>query len=226
MRKRTSSSRVSEEEAMELLFSKDSDLPKEILEPLCTAIGALVLLWGAVEMSLHLLVVTAFDDAGGKEIEDEFPRALARKIKFLRKSFRHLGPLKPFAKECLSLLELTAELGTKRHGVIHAAATGFDVDTGRVDFTGLDADKTGHLVKIVRYSVLELNELCLVSAELAGRLSEIGSRIHEAVTREDQFENDTGPLRDKPVRSLPFGKKGSDTFLKFVKRILTRIRIH
>ncbi|MDE2464916.1 MAG: hypothetical protein KGO02_14525 [Alphaproteobacteria bacterium] len=192
MRRRTKSSLNADE--LDKFFRATGSIPKEIMPAFLEAVGAVVLAWGTLEIALHLIVVTAYDDGGGKCMGEEFPRALKRKTSFLRKACKKLPSVVLFADEIISLAREIDDLSDRRNEVIHSIVTGFDNVTERIDFTSLDANKDGHLIKVSRYSVLEMNQLSLECARLGGVVAQFHDRFHDGVMAQTEANNSSGAI--------------------------------
>jgi hypothetical protein len=124
-------------------------VPEELMPPLFSGVGMIAMNFAFVENTLDAWTAFAYRDFGGSAIEQEMPRQLARKIKFLRKCFGRLDGLKPFATEALAIVNRTSELSDMRHYVIHGVLAGFDhEDNEAFYFRKIDIsdDKTEHIL--------------------------------------------------------------------------------
>ena len=123
-------------------------IPDDLFPLLSLSVGQLVLSWSVVEVSLDQWVAIIYQGVGGKQIEREMPRALSRKIKFLRRCFKSILALEPFAEEATNLLGRAKELSSIRHTVVHGYVSKYDPDTQTATFVKLDAGKEIHQINI------------------------------------------------------------------------------
>ena len=121
-------------------------LPDDLFPPLSMSVGQLVLSWSFVENSLDQWVAIIYQGVGGKQIEREIPRALKRKIKFLRRCFKNIALLEPFAEEAIELLGQAKDVSDIRHIVVHGYISKYDSNTQTVTFVKLDARKDIHRI--------------------------------------------------------------------------------
>ncbi len=105
---------------------------------LCKAIGHIVINWSATEQSLDLAVSTVFRLSGGKTLEDELPRSLSRKTKFMRNAFRKLPALSPLAQSGMELMSTIDRCAKQRHEMVHGALACEGADNGSWYFIKLD----------------------------------------------------------------------------------------
>jgi hypothetical protein len=82
---------------------------------LCQAVGFLVIDWALIEQQIDNWVNVSFNNCGGNSIHghETIPHALKRKIDFLKKSFKTLPLLAPFASEGLNLLTRISTLSSQ-----------------------------------------------------------------------------------------------------------------
>ncbi len=114
------------------------ELPPDVIEPLWAAIGHMVHSWSVVEMCLDYNTAIIFRLAGGRHLDDQLPQALGRKIRFLRRCFKQIEPLRGFADEALGYIDEAKRLSETRHLVVHGSATKYDPDKQAFGFVKLD----------------------------------------------------------------------------------------
>ena len=119
-------------------------IPDDLFPPLSMAVGQMVLSWSFVEVSLDQWVAIIYQGVGGRNLAEEIPRALTRKIKFLRRCFRNIAALDPFAEEATKLLDRAKEISEIRHTVVHGYISKYEPHTQTVTFVKLDAEKDIH----------------------------------------------------------------------------------
>jgi len=133
-------------------------IPEEIFQPLCTAVGQIVVNWSFVEQSLNIWIITIYQAAGGKDIERVIPQSLNRKIKFLRKCFRQIQALVSFKDEGLDFITRAKELSTVRHFVVHGTISTYEETDHMLTFVKLDIvdDGTIHKTNELRITARKL----------------------------------------------------------------------
>lgn len=85
-------------------------------------IGRLAVAWGHLEMGLDMIISITLV-LGGSEIEPERPRALNRKLRYLRRYFLSSDMPEPGKQAYLKLLEEIRVRSDFRHDIIHGAIT-------------------------------------------------------------------------------------------------------
>jgi hypothetical protein len=88
-------------------------------ELLFSSIGRLTISWARLEVALDALITIIHHRVGGKSIETEMPWMLARKLKYIRKCFAKLGPLKLYAQGVSELMEEIRLASEMRQNIIH-----------------------------------------------------------------------------------------------------------
>lgn len=90
---------------------------------LCECIGFVVVHWSLTERQLDNWVNVCFNNCGGKKFQNGhgIPKALNRKITFLKRCLRRLSILEAFRDEGIDLLNRISESSEKRHNLIHGA---------------------------------------------------------------------------------------------------------
>ena len=142
----------------------DKLFPDDFFPMISLSVGQLVIGWSFVEMSLKQWIAIIYHGAGGKHIEHEIPRGLKSEIKFLRRCFRNISSLEPFANEATSVLDRAAKLADIRHAVVHGYPSKYDSDTQTVTFVKLDARKHIHRIMgrpITFSQLLDAGRVCL-----------------------------------------------------------------
>ncbi len=158
-------------------------IPDDLFPRLSLSVGQLILKWSFVEVSLDQWVAVVYQGVGGKQIEQEIPRGLKRKIKFLRRCFKSIPALEPFAEEATNLLSRAKKLSSIRHTIVHGYLSKYDPHTQTVTFVKLDARKDIQRVNETPLTIAQLLDagreclnLSTDSARLAKRLAERFSR--------------------------------------------------
>src|SRR5579885_1178054 len=95
-----------------------------------SAVGNFVVNWAVLEHLLDSMGAVIFHLAGGKAVNHQMQRNLSRKIAFLRRCFKSLGALQPFADEAIEFIAEADRLSDTRHFVVHGIPSLIEEDTG------------------------------------------------------------------------------------------------
>jgi hypothetical protein len=95
-------------------------------EPLCGAIGHIIVNWTFVDTALSTWCAIVYHSVGGKHREPELPRNTSRKLTFLRRCFRRIDALKPYQAEALATLDAAERLAETRNFVAHGSISEYD----------------------------------------------------------------------------------------------------
>jgi hypothetical protein len=125
---------------------------------LFAAIGKIAVAWAFVEHGLEQCVAIAYRRCGGNKLSNQVPRALSKKIDFMRKAFRRLAALAKFQPEGLALLGRIQQSSEDRHAVIHGALSGIVEGENAFIFARIDAEPQFHKVIRSPFSVESLEE--------------------------------------------------------------------
>jgi hypothetical protein len=113
-------------------------IPSSAFPPLNMAVGQLVVNWATLESMIQKIIAAIYHQAGGKHADRSIPVAFKRQRRFLRRCFRSIAGLAPFADEGSAILDAMADLIFIRNAVVHGAVCGFEPNTGRYTFLRLD----------------------------------------------------------------------------------------
>lgn len=165
-----------------------SELPKHIVEPLSGAVGYLVINWAMVETYLDYNMAIIFHAAGGRSVEAKMGKALNQKIKFLRRSYRRLALLEPFAAEALPLIDRASRLSDTRHIVCHGVISKFDDQGEMFMFRRLNlADGfTMHTSKAVWIAGKQIHDDGVECEQLAAKFHDLTDRLLRTLVPEYQ----------------------------------------
>jgi hypothetical protein len=86
--------------------------------PFYMGLGHVVVAWGILESILDHLIRALYLEYG-HAVENEVPRQLKRKIKFLKKAAVMLEVLKPYSEKIIELCEQIGKHADSRHNLIH-----------------------------------------------------------------------------------------------------------
>lgn len=119
-------------------------------------------MWGTLEASLNVCVVTIFNSAGGRHHADknEIPVALKRKLKFLRLCLKKIDILEPYREHGLAVFDATGKLAKRRNDIIHGFISDYNPATKQYTFTGLGSEGDKPLVTgQPKYSVTDIIQI-------------------------------------------------------------------
>jgi hypothetical protein len=114
------------------------DIPADVIKPLYTAVGHIVVNWAFVEQSLDMWIAIIYQTSDDRCIEDVIPMALGRKIRFLRKCFNRMHVLANFRAEALDYIAKAKELSDTRHFIIHDTISKYNPTDHTFTFVKLD----------------------------------------------------------------------------------------
>lgn len=174
------------------LGHKRFDLARTILngdrefESLCTAIGFIELNWALLEQSLDNWVAIIFHDVDGKPLayEERLPREFGRKARFLKRCFKKLSPLQPFAEEGLLILEKAKTLSATRHDLSHGVATSITPVRGVFPFSVIKHEAQHHIVRDFVFNPKDFPKLAKALLDLGAESLRFGERLGIAFAKQ------------------------------------------
>ncbi|MEQ3649920.1 hypothetical protein [Hyphomonas sp.] len=104
-------------------------------EALFASIGRLTISCAHMELAIDAIVHAFFHRLGNPANDKEEPRAITRKVKYLKQSIMASGFPDGLATSWLGLLEDALEVNDDRNDVIHGAVTKHEEGTGTATFT-------------------------------------------------------------------------------------------
>ena len=127
----------------------DDERGHDDFRALCMAIGFVVSHTALIDQQLDIWVNASFNNCGGRVLTDDgfVPRALGRKVTFMRKSFKQLELLSFFATEGLALLARVTPLFKTRDDLVHGALTSFETIEGAFLFRIIGHREDVHTVR-------------------------------------------------------------------------------
>jgi hypothetical protein len=99
------------------------------------AIGRLAIAWAHLEFSLDCMVEAIHWALGGNEIEPEIPRALSRKLTYLRTNFKRFKIPEEAQQTYLELFDEIRVAGETRHDFIHGIVVDQVEKSGEATFS-------------------------------------------------------------------------------------------
>jgi hypothetical protein len=146
-----------------------------------SAVGRYTISWAILETAIDHMVFASHTWAGGHKIEAEMPWAIDRKIKFLRRSFRRLPGLQPFAFEAESILHDTKKASDQRHDIIHGVVTDHPQGGTIIKMVRIMREKTGRSFKEYHVSSGGIMQAAVETNLVAGHALKLAARIVDAV---------------------------------------------
>ena len=158
-----------------------SDLLDDLERPYYTTVGLFVANWAFVEIALDHWITIIFRSAGGKHVEREMPKALSRKLKFLRRCIRRIDALAPYSEQALRYMTRAGELAKTRQFVIHGVLTNFDENHMLIGFVKIDSapDKTQRIISELIIPVQDLLNQGVECMDLASDMFDLAHRFGE-----------------------------------------------
>jgi hypothetical protein len=150
----------------------------------CMAIGYITQNWAMLEQNIDMWVAMIYHGIGGrKNIDPQLPRSFDRKVRFLRKAFNVMVPLKGLAAEVTPLLDNAKKLSLRRNDLVHGAITRLEPVDGKWQLTIFDyespKDKTHwHVMRDVTFSPAEFSSLERELIPLVGQIAAFGLRLN------------------------------------------------
>jgi hypothetical protein len=155
------------------------------------SIGRLTISWALLEAGLDGIITIIHHRVGGKTIEADMPWMLKRKIKYIRKCFSRLDPLKPYSTDVPSLLDEILNASEMRQNIIHGVA--MDHPEGATTLKMAKLIRGGEFYEAHHFEVSSTE--ILASAVAALRLStRVGAlaKVMIAAFGVDKFQQTTG----------------------------------
>lgn len=174
-------------------------VPPQLVDPLANAIGRLAMAWAGLELMLDAQVAVIYQLAGGRHLERELPKALNRRINFLRRCYRQIAALSGFSAKAAPLLDETDRLSETRHTVIHGAPAHCDPSGPSFIFVRMEVnkDKTMHKGNELSLTLGQIVDCGRKSQGLADDFYSLANRLMDAFMTDDQREKVFGTLGGK-----------------------------
>jgi hypothetical protein len=157
------------------------------------ALGRFTFSWPYAETGLDLCGLVIFQGFGGKTIENELPRSLGRKIKYLTKAFKTLPLLFPFSDEALPLMAHLSALKETRHDLIHGihygSVFGSEQNVTRIQLTPDNAYGMHKLIETDKIIALTQETLELGKAFIA-----LSLKLSDSISARDSKDQSTSKL--------------------------------
>lgn len=158
-------------------------IPEDIVEPLYTAVGQLVVNWALMEQALESWVAVIYHQAGGKLVTPKLSKRLGDKISLLRRWLVEIDQLAPFSPEGVTLLDRIEALGKTRNHIVHGAISEFEPSSLTLTFIKIDTDKCRSMQRAnsLRITAAELLSAGTEAMDLASDVVDFGSTLSKSV---------------------------------------------
>jgi hypothetical protein len=168
-------------------FAMGRPVPADMIQPICCAVGRIVVHWSFVEQALELCMTQIYHSRKVGHSEKNMQKFLGRKIEFLRKTFK-LPSLSAFSAEATEYLDSAEKLSLVRHGVVHGGLDDCNPETGEVLFSKLDLPnlRTKHEITEIRTTLNKLMSDGDACQSLAIKLQSLCGRLLETLMPEYQ----------------------------------------
>jgi hypothetical protein len=131
-------------------------------QDMCTMVGLMTLTWAWAENSLAVTIGVIDEQAGPIKGHSEAPLSLSRRIECLKIALRDITALKPLQQVGRALATRFAELGRRRHDLVHGAA--WQLGEGKFESVSLAVKAGNYAIK--NYS-FDLGDAVHLNAEIA-----------------------------------------------------------
>ena len=119
-------------------------------------IGKIMTQWGFLDFPVRAAVAAVHGLPAAKRIEQEPPRAMSRRLRFLRKTTRKIPELASFTERTADLCGRVAKFGEIRDGLAHGYPSFYEIESGTIAFMRLDSGDTTHTSQELRITIPEL----------------------------------------------------------------------
>jgi len=144
------------------------------------AIGRLTVAWALLEAGLDMSVGCIHLYAGGSQaIEPELPRALERKMRYLRKAFNQIGPLSRWKETFPTLAEQIKVASDFRHDIVHGFAISHPPGSIQVTLLRFLWEPQNYRIKPITVTAELLLREALKAQKLAGQTLSLANELAE-----------------------------------------------
>lgn len=162
-------------------------------EALFSAVGRLTISWAHLEFGLDISILILHGMLSEKYREKEIPRALKKKIKYLRKAIRLLPMDDDVLQTFMNFLDKIQDESEVRHDVIHGVVTEHIEGSGEATFTRIFHRKDGLTSSPV---TADTKDILLA----ANRANKITSNLHALIEVLRGFEADLAKANSTPSK--------------------------
>ncbi len=153
--------------------------PEEFPLPLYMAVGELIISWAFVEQKIDICVGIVFGNLDCSRIQTTFPQGTKRKVQFLKRAFKEIPELAPFANS-VPQFSLAKHLAHIRHTAVHGTLAGYDAESQTVIFDMFDSDGLGQKIDEERIPMRDMLRISGQCQDLTKRLHLIAENLAES----------------------------------------------
>lgn len=156
-------------------------MPREVEINLYHNIGAIIIRWGVLDALLATSCQILFENLKGHPSHKEPPRALSKRLEFMKKCFNNKPELAFAAQSVSDLCIAIEEIGKHRDYFVHGCLTDYFPEPTAYQFTKMDMkpDKTGYDQWSTKLSKTDLLNIAKSSEQVCVRLGEIGRTLRK-----------------------------------------------
>ncbi len=137
-------------------------------EAFFSAIGRLVISWAHLEAGLQATIEIMHFSLGGAQHEQTLPRALNKKLAYLRRSVKRIAG-NEIAKPWIAFLDDIAHESDRRHDIIHGCIIEHAEATGTAKAIRVIHDRESTKLKPVELSTISILQAANRAQKLAGK---------------------------------------------------------
>ncbi len=145
------------------------------------ALGRLTISWAHLELGLDSMIHVIHHGLGNRQYENETPRALSRKLKYLRKAFKRMPLPEETQAQLADWLDEIETASEARHDMIHGAVIEHSEETGDAQLIRLLHNKTGLKQKRVSVTTKSILEAAVKAQKLSGYALKYGVGIQDVL---------------------------------------------
>lgn len=160
-----------------------SDVSIQPSDEFLTALGRATYAWAYLETVIDSLVAVTFHSFGGQSIHPEIPKALSRKLEYL-KDCSKLPALKKHRFAILALKDAVNDMKELRHDVIHGAVSEF-ADDGTATLMRFVYEKQWHRRRYAKVTAATLVQLTRETARWCEHAMDIASELMDLSIEKD-----------------------------------------
>lgn len=147
------------------------------------AIGRLTISWAHLELGLDGMVEIVHHALGGREIEPEIPRALGRKITYLRAVFKGASLPDDAIASYLSFLDRVETASQTRHDVIHGVVVEYAERSGEASMIRALRHRRGVTKRQYQMTTVDILRAAREAQQLGGHALKFVVSFYELVKK-------------------------------------------
>jgi hypothetical protein len=153
-------------------------VPDDFPLPFYMAVGELIISWAFLEQKIDVCVRIVFDHLDCSSIQTTLPQGPKRKAQFLKRAFKEIPELAPFA-DSVPHFSLAKHLAHIRHTAINGTLAAYDSECQTVIFSIFDSDGLGQKIDEERIPIREMLTISGQCQDLTKQLQSIAERLSE-----------------------------------------------